>query len=282
MDGRKFPTVIETAFVMGLSDFCQRKYGFPVPQVFSAEAKYQQELYLVMVCHKYKFWSLDTPVKYFYVYYGPDKKQVEKIAESYRRRDFDVYIRDKCYYSSGAPENSVVITPDFFKKDYVVMIQVLIHESFHQYVHKDDIGLDHYGQYMTFAEIIAEESLATAVGCAGALDYLTEIKQEPILIEQVRKSIKQLDQWHSWYSEPYKSLDEVYKNVSDWQKRKRRKKLLDWMPQGNAQFLSYYIYYGAPQMAEYLKLLPNKKGRVELISLAKTFSQRYWSEYSKM
>ncbi|MEK7580607.1 MAG: hypothetical protein AAB465_03315 [Patescibacteria group bacterium] len=278
MSAELFPTIEEAAFIKRVSDFCQRKYGFSVPQVFSVEGCHQRKFYLVMVCPKYSFWPNDTLVKDFYVYYGHSKDQADAVSRSYLERGFDVYIRDDCEYFSGAPENSIVITPKFFESlSYVWSICTLIHESFHHYVHKDDIGLERYGQHMTFDELVAEESLATVIGHIGTLEYLTEIKASRSLLKQARRLVKKLGPFHALINGQYQKLDKVYRSDNDSLKAETKRQIFDgWFRGGNAEFLIDYLYYGSSHMAKYLKLLAENKRRSVFVSLVENFAQTYW------
>jgi len=278
-----FPTVAEAAFIKRISDFCQRKYGFSAPQVFSAEPYYQQKLYLVMVCPKYNFWPNDTLVKDFYVYYGHSKDQADAISRSYLERGFDVYIRDDCEHFSGAPENSIVITPKFFESlSYVWSICTLIHESFHHYVHKDDISLERYGQHMTFDELVAEESLATVIGHIGTLEYLTEIKASRSLLKQAKRFVKKLGPFHALINSQYQKLDKVYRSDNDSLKAETRRRIFNgWFLGGNAEFLIDYLYYGSSHLTRYLKLLDEDRTNRVLVSLVQDFARTYWSKFQR-
>ncbi|MCH7759297.1 hypothetical protein IID20_02990 [Patescibacteria group bacterium] len=297
----QFPTSKQRAFVQGVNDFCQEKYGFPVHMTFSLKPHFQKTIYMVMVCPQYSIWTFTkTQINKFYVYVGTSQKKAHRIADNYKNNGYDVYINDYLRFWNAVPEVSMVITPDFFrtpdlyypknKADKLQMLELLIHESFHQYVHQSDIGLKTYGKYITMDKMIEEEVVAHILGRLGIVEYLIEKDPGNSKLDQAKEDLKNL--FGYWFMEDrYQTLKKIYedKSLTILDKEAEKQIVLKnyHLPDdktnspNNAFFLRSYIYYGNSHMKKYYpKLVKNNKSKIKTKLIVQQFIENYWSKFS--
>ncbi|MCH7759701.1 hypothetical protein IID20_05085, partial [Patescibacteria group bacterium] len=146
LNDKEFPTSEQQAFIQEVSELSQRRYGFPVHNMFSTDQSHKVVLYLVYASPEYTVWPFKkTKLNQFYVYFGASKKTADSIKVAYEKNGYDVYLRSDGRFWSAVPETTMVITPEFFinprrannvlevKPDTLEMLNLLFHESFHQY-----------------------------------------------------------------------------------------------------------------------------------------------------
>ena len=296
----KFPTSKQRDFVQEVNDFCQKNYGFPVHMAFSSKPYFQKTIYMVMACPQYSIWTFTkTLINQLYVYVGTSQKKADRFADNYKKNGYDVYLNSYLRFWNAVPEVSMVITPKFFitpdlynpknKADKLKMLELLIHESFHQYVHQYDIGLKIYGKYITIDQMIAEEVIAHILGKLGAVEYLIEKDPSNSKLKLARKDLKNL--FGYWFMEDrYQTLKKTYQDKSLTLLDKEAEKQIvlknyhlsddKTNSPNNAVFIRSYIYYGNPYMKKYYpKLVKSNKSKTKTKSIVQQFIQNYWSKF---
>ena len=304
LNDKEFPTSEQQAFIQEVSELSQRRYGFPVHNMFSTDQSHKVVLYLVYASPEYTVWPFEkTKLNQFYVDFGASKKTADSIKVAYEKNGYDVYLRSDGRFWSAVPETTMVITPEFFinprrannvlevKPDTLEMLNLLFHESFHQYVHQYDIGLSSYKKHLTIHEMSEEEVLATILGQLGAKAYYYEKVYKDSLIQSTAKRDDDLVRlgkaktklenlsYYFYMIDIYQTLNDVYEDSStsvEFKKQKKQEILKGFWKENNAKFLSYYIYYGNNHMKKYINDLVNSTDEAKVKLVIQEFIKDYW------
>lgn len=256
-------------FYQEVQKFSQEELGIPLDFIIPSQADTTStdysdaKLYILMVCHKLRFWSEKTPLCSLYVY-SKSVPVPDSIILRYNLGEYDIWSEIIDAYSTTLSEKQIV--PVFDLNDlesFLLKLPTIFHEGFHYYARQKGVVGD-TTRLETIKNRGLEESAAEFIGWQAACLFIKKYCPnnravnrilEELLVEQINLSFT-LNQW-------YQNLDSVYRsNLSDSLKWEARLAV----PINNAKLYYFTLYYRYQPIFEKIwKQTNNPKKSIEKI-----------------
>lgn len=227
-------------FYQAVQKFSQEELGMPLNFEIPSETTLAdcRKVYILMVCHKLRFWSEQTPLCSLYVY---DKTVPipDSIILRYNLGEYDIWSEIFDAYSTTLGEKQIVPVLDLNDLEgFVLKLSTIFHEGFHYYAQRKGAVGD-TTRIETIRNRKLEESAAEFIGWQAAYLFINKYCPNNHLVKKILKKLlaEQADFGYT-FDKWYKELDAVYRSNSDSLKWEARLKV----PINNAK-LSYTIFY---------------------------------------